>query len=112
VSPGTRRACHLQISGVQPKGPVENIDLKPGDVIIALDGHCLYTIDDLRAILRGHEQGDGLQYAIDATDSPTRIISPLLQETRLPANNSVDSRLGHARNKVLSSIGVSADSSS
>ena len=47
----------LEISGVQPKGPADSIDLKPGDVIIALDEHYLYTIDDLRAILRGHEQG-------------------------------------------------------
>jgi hypothetical protein len=50
----------LEISSVEPKGPADNIDIKPGDVIIALDGHYLYTLDDLRAILRGHEQGGRL----------------------------------------------------
>jgi S1-C subfamily serine protease len=41
---------------VEPKGPADNIDITPGDVISAIDGHYLYTIDDLRAILRGHDQ--------------------------------------------------------
>jgi membrane-associated protease RseP (regulator of RpoE activity) len=50
----------LEISGVEPKGPADNIDIKPGDVIIALDGHYLYTIDDLRAELRRHGQGGRL----------------------------------------------------
>jgi PDZ domain len=50
----------LEISGVQPKGPADNIDIKPGDVIITLDGHYLYTINDLRAILRGYGQGGRL----------------------------------------------------
>jgi hypothetical protein len=56
----TERHDGLEVSGVQPKGPADNIDIKPGDVIIALDGHYLYTIDNLRAILRGHEQGGRL----------------------------------------------------
>jgi hypothetical protein len=47
----------VEISGVQLNGPADNIDIKSGDVIIALDGHYLYTIDDLRAILRAHEHG-------------------------------------------------------
>jgi hypothetical protein len=46
----------LEVSGVQSKGPADNIDIKTGDVIIAIDGHYLYSIDDLRAVLRGHEQ--------------------------------------------------------
>src|ERR1019366_10570441 len=50
---------------------------------------------------RARAGGDGLQSAIDATDLPSRIISPLLQETRLPADNSSGIALGHARNKGL-----------
>ena len=34
-----------------------NADLKSGDVIIAIDGHYIYTIDDLRTELLRHEQG-------------------------------------------------------
>jgi S1-C subfamily serine protease len=52
----TERHDGLEVSGVQPKGAADNIGIKPGDVIIALDGHFLYTINDLRGILRGHEQ--------------------------------------------------------
>jgi hypothetical protein len=47
----------IEISGVQPGGPADKIDIKPGDVIIAIDGHYLYTIDDLRAVLLRHERG-------------------------------------------------------
>ena len=55
-----RDTTDLKFQVCSPKGPADNIDIKPGDVIIALDGHYLYTIDDLRAILRGHEQGGRL----------------------------------------------------
>jgi S1-C subfamily serine protease len=34
--------------------------IKAGDVIIAIDGHYLYSIEDLRALLRGHVQGGRL----------------------------------------------------
>lgn len=50
----------LEISGVQPNGPADNIDMKPGDVIISIDGHYLYTVDELRAELRWHENGTRL----------------------------------------------------
>jgi hypothetical protein len=50
----------VEISGVQPNGPADKIDITPGDLIIAIDGHYLYTIDDLRTILRGHDQGERL----------------------------------------------------
>jgi hypothetical protein len=47
----------LEISGVQHNGPADNIDIKPGDVIISIDGHYLYTVDELRAELLRHEDG-------------------------------------------------------
>jgi PDZ domain/PEGA domain len=50
----------LEIAGVQPSGPADKIDIQPGDVIIALDGHYLYTIEDLRALLRGQTAGKRL----------------------------------------------------
>jgi len=59
---GSPTAKHdgLEISGVQPNGAAANLDIKPGDVIIALDGHYLYTIEELRAELLRHEQGGRL----------------------------------------------------
>jgi S1-C subfamily serine protease len=47
----------VEISGVQPNGPADQIDIKPGDVIISIDGHYLYTVDELRAELLRHEDG-------------------------------------------------------
>ena len=53
----TVRHDGIEISGVQPKGPADNIEIKPGDVILSIDGHYLYTIDELRAELLRHESG-------------------------------------------------------
>jgi PDZ domain len=53
----TVRHDGIEISGVHPKGPADNIEIKPGDVILSIDGHYLYTIDELRAELLRHESG-------------------------------------------------------
>jgi hypothetical protein len=34
---------------VQPEGPAASIGIQPGDLILAIDGHYLYSIDDLRS---------------------------------------------------------------
>ena len=52
----------LEISGVRTNGPADNIDIKAGDVIISIDGHFLYTVNELRAELLRH--GDGARLAI------------------------------------------------
>jgi hypothetical protein len=51
----------LEISGVRPNGPADNIDIKPGDVIISIDGHYLYTVNELRSELLRHEDGARLE---------------------------------------------------
>jgi hypothetical protein len=47
----------IEISGVQPEGPAASIGIQPGDLILAIDGHYLYSIDDLRSDLLRHERG-------------------------------------------------------
>jgi hypothetical protein len=47
----------IEISGVQPEGPAASIGMQPGDLILAIDGHYLYSIDDLRSDLLRHERG-------------------------------------------------------
>jgi hypothetical protein len=47
----------IEISGVQPEGPAAGIGMQPGDLILAIDGHYLYSIADLRSDLLRHERG-------------------------------------------------------
>jgi hypothetical protein len=53
----TLRRDGIEVSGVQPKGAADNIGMRPGDVILAIDGHYFFTIDELRAELARHEPG-------------------------------------------------------
>ncbi len=56
----TVRHDGVEIAGVQPKGPADNIDIKAGDIILAIDGHFLVTIEELRAELLKHTIGKPL----------------------------------------------------
>jgi hypothetical protein len=53
----TVRHDGIVVYSVQTQGPADNIDIQPGDVILAIDGHYLYTIEDLRAELLRHNSG-------------------------------------------------------
>lgn len=53
----TVRHDGVEISGVRPKGPADNIDIKPGDMLLAIDDHYLFTIDEVRAELLRHKPG-------------------------------------------------------
>jgi hypothetical protein len=72
----TVRHDGIRIAGVRPKGPADNIEIKPGDVILAIDGHFLYTIDELRAELLRHKPGARvtIQYLRDALISENYLI--------------------------------------
>jgi hypothetical protein len=56
----TVRHDGVEISGVQPKGPADGIDLRSGDVILAVDAHYLFTIDEVRAELLRYKPGTRL----------------------------------------------------
>jgi hypothetical protein len=47
----------VEISRVQSKGPADTIEIKSGDVILAINAHYLFTIDELRAELRRYQSG-------------------------------------------------------
>ena len=51
----TVRHDGLEISGVQPKGSADSIGIQPGDILLAIDGRYVYSIDELRTALLRHE---------------------------------------------------------
>ena len=53
----TARHDGIEISGVQPDGPAASIGIQAGDLLLAIDGHYLYSIDDLRSDLLRHQRG-------------------------------------------------------
>lgn len=53
----TVRHDGVEISGVQPNGPADNIDIKAGDVLLAIDARYLFTIDEVRADLLRYKPG-------------------------------------------------------
>jgi hypothetical protein len=57
----------LVVSGVRSKGPAEEIGIQTGDVILAADGHYVYTIEEFRVLLRAHDRGVpvGIRYRHD-----------------------------------------------
>lgn len=56
----TIRHDGVEVAGVQPGGPADSIEVRRGDRILALDGHFLYTIDQLRSELLRHDPGTRL----------------------------------------------------
>jgi hypothetical protein len=53
----TVRHDGVEISGVQPKGPANSIDIKSGDVILAINAHYLFTIEEVRSELLQYKPG-------------------------------------------------------
>ncbi len=54
------RATGALILGVDGRAPVGHV-LKPGDVVVSLDGKRVRTVDDLRRLLGRHTPGDTVQ---------------------------------------------------
>jgi PDZ domain len=47
----------VEISGVQTKGSASRVDIRPGDFILAIDDHYLFTVEEVRTELLRHEPG-------------------------------------------------------
>jgi S1-C subfamily serine protease len=56
----TVRHDGVQVAGVQPRGPADSIDIRSGDIILAIDAHYLFTIDEVRAELLRYKPGTRL----------------------------------------------------
>jgi hypothetical protein len=52
------------VSGIVPGSPAESAGLRPGDVIVAIDGSPIDNLYDYTAVLKSHEPGDRLRVEI------------------------------------------------
>lgn len=57
----TVRHDGIEICGVRPNGPADSIEMKPGDVLLAIDDHYLFTIDEVRDELLHRQPGSRLR---------------------------------------------------
>ena len=53
----TVRHDGVEVSGVQEGGPVEDVGIKPGDIILAIAEHYVFTIQELHSELSSHPRG-------------------------------------------------------
>jgi putative serine protease PepD len=52
------------VVGVAKNGPAEKAGIKPGDIIAAIDGQPIASVDDLATILAGHKPGDRVKVKV------------------------------------------------
>jgi S1-C subfamily serine protease len=81
VTPPAAQQLGLQVDHgvlvirVFPGSPAAKAGLKPGDVIVKVDGHDVQIIEDLYSALRSHKPGDQMQLTIDrkGTETPLTV---------------------------------------
>jgi len=77
----------VRVEQVLPKSPAQGI-LQPGDAIMAIDGHRITTIDELKAHLRQRSAGDEVALLLLREDELEEVLVPTVGESRdsdLPA---------------------------
>jgi hypothetical protein len=67
----------VRVSRVRPNSPADEAGLRPGDVILALDGREVYASQDVTQIVARHSPGDAVEIAIDRYGRNDRIEATL-----------------------------------
>lgn len=55
----------VRVSGVRPTSPADEAGIRPGDVIIALDGRDIYAAQDVTRMVARHVPGEAIRLDID-----------------------------------------------
>ena len=61
------------VSGVAPRGPARRAGLRPGDVLVALDGTPVLSVDDLHRLLKGEMAGKTITLSVLRDGSMLRV---------------------------------------
>ncbi len=89
---------HLEVVSVNLESPAARADIKPGDTIVAIDGHEMMTVDELQEYV-SDKAGKSLTYTIKRGDEElTKEITPIiLQETNRGGIGIAPSEIGFIR---------------
>ena len=68
------------VSGIVPGGPADTAGLRPGDLLLAMDGQPLRTPEDFLAALRLHDPDDTVTLTIRGTDGAQRDVKLTLAD--------------------------------
>jgi S1-C subfamily serine protease len=68
------------VSGVVPGGPAATAGLRPGDVVLSVDGQPTRSPEDFLAALRPHKPGDTVTLTLRDTDRAERDIKVTLTD--------------------------------
>ena len=66
------------VAGVVPGGPAMTAGIRPGDVILAVDGEPATTPEELLAVLRARDPGDTVTLTVRSTDGDEREVDVVL----------------------------------
>ena len=68
-----RRYNGAVVMSIDPNSPVSRSDLKPGDIIVRIDGRVIENVGQLQAEMLTHKPGDTVVLDVMRNDTPLRI---------------------------------------
>jgi len=57
IAIGFKRHDGVMISGITPGGAADQVGMQAGDLILAIDGHYIYTVDEMNEEIHRHPPG-------------------------------------------------------
>ena len=96
---------HLEVVSVNIDSPAAKAEVKPGDTVVAINGHEMMTVDELQAFV-SDKAGQSLTYTIKrGNEELTKEITPIiLQETNRGGIGIAPSEVGFIRYSWYRSI--------
>jgi len=114
--PGISNSLKVAITEVEKNTPAETEGIKPGDVIVAVDGTKYYTSTDVLAVIRGKNTSDGAKVTLDikrGNESMVKTLSTYKAKVAATGGEKEVSRIGivletqgKVRGNIVSGLGA------